>query len=126
MLVTLLAVALLRLCATNRDLPPVSTKAHPRGRLSDPRCNERTYAMVWITSTMRSRSSGERSRKRIPMPGLGLSPFSRTGFTHCTTPWRSKAPTPGASKRSARRVPTRRGSVVRTKMPICEMLEIAA
>jgi hypothetical protein len=25
-----LAVALLRLCATNDDLPPVSTKAHPR------------------------------------------------------------------------------------------------
>jgi hypothetical protein len=35
MLVTLLAVALLRLCATNDDLPPVSTKAHPRGRLLD-------------------------------------------------------------------------------------------
>jgi hypothetical protein len=28
-----LAVALLRLCATNGDLPPVSTKAHTRGRI---------------------------------------------------------------------------------------------
>jgi hypothetical protein len=27
-----LAVALLRLCAENDDLPPVSTKAHARGR----------------------------------------------------------------------------------------------
>ena len=62
----------------------------------------------------------------MPMPGFGLSPSGRTGFTHCTAPCRTNSPMPGGAKRSARRVPTSSGSVVCTKIPISEMFEIDA
>ena len=46
----------------------------------------RTYAIVRMTSTRRSRSSGRRFTKRTPIPGFGLSPSARTALIHATCP----------------------------------------
>lgn len=81
--------------------------------------------MVWIASTIRSRSSGERSTNAIPIPGFLLPAVPR--FTHWTRPGSENvAPLDSEVKRRVKSVPTLNGASHATKIPIWEMLVISA
>jgi hypothetical protein len=67
----------------------------------------------------------DKSRKRIPIPGLRFSPKALTGLIHCTWPARRHSFS-STTKQRVSLVPTASGSSVRTKMPSAEMFVMAA